>query len=59
MKRIKPGLIKFLQLIFNLLINFGIHPSNWKIANIIMLHVAGKRKDLVELWTSWFYFLPR
>ena len=49
MKRIKPGLIKFLQLIFNLLINFGIHPSNWKIANIIMLHVAGKRKDLVEL----------
>ena len=27
-------------------INFGIHPANWKIAKVIMLHKAGKPEDL-------------
>ena len=46
MKRLKPALINFLHFFFNLCINFGIHPSNWKIAKIIMLHKAGKTEGL-------------
>ena len=46
-KHLKPALIIFLHFFFNLCINFGIHPSNWKISKIIMLHKAGKPEDLV------------
>ena len=46
-KHLKPALINFLHFFFNLCINFGIHPSSWKIAKIIMLHKAGKLEDLV------------
>ena len=41
-KDLKPGLIKFLHIFFNLYINFGIHPANWKIAKEIILNEAGK-----------------
>ena len=43
---LKPALLKFLHFFFNLCISFGIHPANWKIAKVIMLHKAGKREDL-------------
>ena len=46
-KHLKPGFTNFLHFFFNLYINFGIHPSNWKIAKVIMLHKAGKPEDLV------------
>ena len=36
----------FLHFFFNLCINFSIHPANWKIAKVIMLHKAGKPEDL-------------
>ena len=45
-KHLKPALLKFLHLFFNLCINFGIHPANWKIEKVIMLHKAGKPEDL-------------
>ena len=45
-KYLKPALLKFLHFFFNLWINFGIHPANWKIAKVIMLHKAGKPEDL-------------
>ena len=45
-KYLKPALLKFLHFFFNLCINFGIHPANWKIAKVIMLHKAGKPEDL-------------
>ena len=41
-KYLKPALLKFLHFFFNLCINFDIHPTNWKIAKVIMLHKAGK-----------------
>ena len=41
-KYLKPALLKFSHFFFNLCINFGIHPANWKIAKVIMLHKAGK-----------------
>ena len=41
-KYLKPTLLKFLHFFFNLCINFGIHPANWKIAKVIMLHKAAK-----------------
>ena len=44
-KYLKPALLKFLHFFFNLCINFGIHPANWKIAKVIMLHKAGKPED--------------
>ena len=40
-KHLKPVLINFLHFFFNLCINFGIHPVNWKIAKIIILHTRG------------------
>ena len=40
-KYLKPALLKFLHLFFNLCLNFGIHP-----AKVIMLHKAGKPEDL-------------
>ena len=46
-KYLKPALINFLHFFLNLCINFGVHPSSWKIAKIIMLHKAGKPEDLV------------
>ena len=46
-KHLKPDLIKFLQFFFNLCINFGIYPSNWKIVKVIMLPKAVKAEDLV------------
>ena len=45
-KHLKPALMNFLHFFFNLCINFGIHPANWKIAKVIMLHKAGKPEDL-------------
>ena len=45
-KYLKPTLLKFLHFFFNMCINFGIHPANWKIAKVIMLHKAGKPEDL-------------
>ena len=45
-KHRKPALMNFLHFFFNLCINFGIHPANWKIAKVIMLHKAGKPEDL-------------
>ena len=45
-KYLRPALLKFLHFFFNLYINFGIHPLNWKIAKVIMLHKAGKPEDL-------------
>ena len=33
-KLLKPALTNFLHFFFNLCINFGIHPSNWKIAKV-------------------------
>ena len=45
-KYLKPALLKFLHFFFNLCINFGIHPANWKIAKVIMFHKAGKPEDL-------------
>ena len=41
-KYLKPALLKFLHFFFNLCINSDIHPTNWKIAKVIMLHKAGK-----------------
>ena len=46
-KHLKPAFINFLHFFFNLFINFGIHPANWKIAKVIMLHNAAKPEDLV------------
>ena len=46
-KHLRPALLKFLHFFFNLCINFGIHPANWKIAKVIMLHKSGKSEDLV------------
>ena len=46
-KHLKPALMNFLHFLFNLSINFGTYPSNWKIAKIIMLHKAGKPEDFV------------
>ena len=46
-KHLKPALINLLHFFLNLCINFGVHPSSWKIAKIIMLHKAGKPEDLV------------
>ena len=46
-KHLRPALLKFLHFFSNLCISFGIHPDNWKIAKIIMLHKAGKPEDLV------------
>ena len=51
-KHLKLGLKNFLHVFFNLCISFGIHPSNCKIANVIMLHKAGKPEDLVVSLTS-------
>ena len=45
-KYLKLALLKFLHFFFNLCIDFGIHSANWKIAKVIMLHKAGKPKDL-------------
>ena len=45
-KYLKPALLKVLHFFFNLCINFGIHPANWKIAKVIMLNKAGKLEDL-------------
>ena len=45
-KYLKPALLKFLHFFFNLSINSGIHPANWKIAKVIILHKAGKPEDL-------------
>ena len=45
-KYLKLALLKILHFFFNLCINFGIHPANWKIAKVIMLHKAGKPEDL-------------
>ena len=45
-KHLKPTLTNFLHFFINLCINFGVHPSSWKIAKIIMLHKAGKPEDL-------------
>ena len=45
-KYLKPALLKFSHFFFNLCINFGIHPANWKIAKVIMLNKAGKLEDL-------------
>ena len=45
-KHLKPALLKVLHFFFNLCINFGIHPANWKIAKVIMLHKAGKPENL-------------
>ena len=45
-KYLKPALLKFLHFFFNLCINFGIYPANWKIAKAIILHKAGKPEDL-------------
>ena len=45
-KYLKPALLKFSHFFFNLCINFGIHPANWKIAKVIMLDKAGKPEDL-------------
>ena len=39
--------MNFLHFFLNLCINFGVHPSSWKIAKTIMLHKAGKPEDLV------------
>ena len=33
-------------------INFGVHPSSWKIPKIIMLDKAGKPEDLVGSYRS-------
>ena len=41
-KCLKPSLLKVLHFFFNLCINFGIQPANWKIAKVIILHTAGK-----------------
>ena len=49
-KHLKPGLIKFLYFFFNLCINFGIHPPNWKTAKVIMLYKFSKREDLAETY---------
>ena len=46
-KHLRPALLKFLPFFFNLCINFGIHPPNWNIAEVIMLHKAGTPEDLV------------
>ena len=46
-KHLKPALLNFLHFFFNICINFGIHPANWKIAKVIVLCNAGKPKDLV------------
>ena len=46
-KHLRPALLKFLDVFFNLCINFGIHPVNWKIAKVIMLRKASKPEDLV------------
>ena len=51
-KSLKPALLKFLHFFFNLCINFGIHPANWKIAKVIMLHKAGKPEDLAGSYRS-------
>ena len=47
-KCLKPALLKFLHFFFNLCINSGIHPANWKIAKVIILHKAGKPEDLAR-----------
>ena len=58
-KHLKSVLINFLHFFFNLCINFGIHPVNWKIAKIIILHKVGKREDFSrKLKTSQPFFLP-
>ena len=46
-KHLKPALLNFLHFFFNLGINFGIQPANWKITKVIRLHKAGKPEDLV------------
>ena len=46
-KHLKPGLIKFLHSFFKLCINFAIHPTNWKIAKVIMFHKIGTPEDFV------------
>ena len=46
-KHLRTALLKFLRFFFNLCINFGIHLANWKIAEVIMLHKAGKPEDLI------------
>ena len=46
-KHLKPALLNFRHFFFNLCIKFGVHPANWKTAEIIMLHKAGKPEDLV------------
>ena len=45
-KYLRPAVLKVLHFFFNLCINFGIHPANWKIAKVIMLDKAGKPEDL-------------
>ena len=45
-KHLKPALLKVLHFFFNLCINFGIHPANWKMAKVIMLHKAEKLENL-------------
>ena len=47
LKHLKPGLLKFLHFFLNLCINFGIHPTRWKIAKVIILHKADIPEDLV------------
>ena len=45
-KYLKPALLKFPHFFFNLRNNFGTHPTNWKIAKVIILHKACKPEDL-------------
>ena len=43
-KYLNPALLKFLHFFFNLCINFGIRPANWKTAKVIMLHKLANQK---------------
>ena len=51
-KHLKHDLIKFLHFFFNMCINLDIHPSNWKIARVIMLYKAVIPEDLVGSYRS-------
>ena len=51
-KHLKPALLKFLHFFFILCINFGIHPANWKIEKVIMIHKTGKPEDLIGSYRS-------
>ena len=43
-KYLNPALLKFLHFFFNLCINIGIRPTNWKTAKVIMLHKLANQK---------------